>query len=458
MTVSGHLACFGSSDEIVKELQNDFVAVDKASIASRFVIEYAAARPPKGSRKLSTADYDRVLALASEITYFGTVSDSLKYELSNHSFELLKSGRLSLSDPHFERAMVDFQDAFYARLAKHAVAGRKSVHSAPKDPPDAAAPDDLDELERAARAEFGLPLSQIGEVLAVISASPFTAESGVGRCLHDDLIAYVTAEIPVERCAVLSVIALLTLRERADFLRPPSPYRPVDVYPWRFNRGLSYLRRPFIEERGPSGTELLWGRRALHQAMGYLAGLCTSGRLKDVRSDEMRKYQGRTVDRVGRLFNDRLAKSLEGTGNTVVRKEIKKFNGKRLQRATGDDLGDIDVLVAIPDSRRLVAMEGKCFSLAKTPAELANERDELFGELEKRTGAVARHLERTRWLEDNLIDVLHELRLAATDVESWSVEPLLILDSDLITRRLVGSPFPILVFHELKERLSEGTL
>jgi hypothetical protein len=434
-----HLACFGNSDKNLEEYQNDIIRTDQACIASRFVIEYVAARPSGGHHAFSISAYDRLIATASQITYYGQVSDSMHYKLSRHSFELLKSGRLASSDPQFETAIAAFQEAFCRRLTASCVEEYRNAMKAATNDLKERPPREVSELEDATATEFGLPISQLGTILAAIANSPFTSVPGFGECDKDGLLTYLSSELFLDRAVVASALDLFTLGARTEFLRPGKPHCPADVYPWRFNRGLSYLRRPLIADN----AKLLWGRRAILQAAGYLLGLCTTGRLKNVRTQEMRRYQGEIVNRLGDWFNERVAQTLADSGRFVVRKRVKKVNGKRLTRDSGEVLGDVDVLAAERIRRRILSIEAKCLSLAKTPADLANERDELFGNLENRTGAIGRHIERTEWLRAHLSDVLKELRIDPSDSERWSVAPLLVVDSDLVSARLTTPPFPI---------------
>ena len=129
------------------------------------------------------------------------------------------------------------------------------------------------------------------------------------------------------------------------------------------------------------------------------------------------------------------------------------MGGVRIARENGDDLGDIDVLAADPTRRCLIPIEAKCFSLAKTPAELANERNELFGDLQNSTGAVGRHLERSEWLRMHREDVLNDFRIDATQWESWSVKPIVVTDADLLSPRLVQSQLPVVTLTNLIDSL-----
>ena len=236
-----HLACFGQSNETMQECRNDMIAADRACVASRFVIESVATQPPTGSRALSMSMYDRLLAMASEIEYYGRVSDSLYYELSQHSFELLKSGRLALSAPQYEKAMADFYDAFYRRVAGSSVKeyhkAMRTTNGGPSEPP----PREVVELEDVTRIEFGISLRQLGAILGAIANSPFTSYAGIGGCDAHELLSYVASDVSLDEATTASALDQFTLGARADFLRPEKPYSAADVYPWRFNRALSYL-------------------------------------------------------------------------------------------------------------------------------------------------------------------------------------------------------------------------
>ena len=451
LTMATHLACFGDSDANIAEFQSDIVDVDKASLASRFVIEYAATCPPRGDTKFSIGAYDRLLAIASEIAYYGRVSDSLQYKLAAQDFELLRSGRLAHSDSRYESAMKAFQNEFYRRIAGKS---REEFYRALSTKVTSEQPDNAEEIERVTAAEFGLPMSKLVDVLALIASSPYTAASGLGSCERSAMVKYVSSNSGLAASVIDSTLLQFSLGERANFLSPSSPFRSTDVFPWRFNRGLSYLRRPLIIRLVDGSETCVWGRRALNQAAYYIVNLCTTGQLKNARSREMSAYQGRVANRVGQRFNDIVAAEISKLSRYIVRKQIKKFCGIRLERENGESLGDIDVLAAAPDSRLIFTIEAKCFALAKTPVELANERDELFGDLAGKSGAVGRHLERTKWLQDNLTDVLRELGIKDSNLDPWQIRPLMVLDSDLISPRLVPPPFSILVLDKLVEYLA----
>ena len=86
---------------------------------------------------------------------------------------------------------------------------------------------------------------------------------------------------------------------------------------------------------------------------------------------------------------------------------------------------------------------------------MKNEFDALFTDTESRTSAVTHHQERIDWLRkhlpdvrEHLPDVLIEFGLEPSEAESWTIEPILVLDSDLLSRYLVEPPFKVMAEDE----------
>ena len=58
LTVPTGRACFEGVEDVVKQLQEEFSDLAETAIASRFLIEYAAAEPPAGFRQVSLGSLD----------------------------------------------------------------------------------------------------------------------------------------------------------------------------------------------------------------------------------------------------------------------------------------------------------------------------------------------------------------------------------------------------------------
>ena len=252
-----------------------------------------------------------------------------------------------------------------------------------------------------------------------------------------------------DRPRVERAFELLALRSRAEFLSPLEPIRPVEAYPWRFSRELSYLRRP-LPVRPASGTEeVVWGVRHCFGSLSHLMDLCIGGRLK-TQTPQMRKFIGAMRDREGEEFNDFVADIYERFPGWVVRRRVKKVAGLRIQRESGQNLGDIDVLAADPKKRVLWAVEAKGLAFARNPAELANELKSTFQTTGDKKAAVDKHLERVSWLRDNLHSTLELLGIPASERRRWKVEPLFVVDHELQSPYIVRSPVPVVPMRVLE--------
>jgi hypothetical protein len=130
-------------------------------------------------------------------------------------------------------------------------------------------------------------------------------------------------------------------------------------------------------------------------------------------------------------------------------RKIDKLNGRRLTRANGDPLGDIDVLVAEPESRTLLNIDAKSGSAARTPreahSELANFRVTGTGKTD------ADHLlERAKLLEETLPDALRQLGVESS-ADGWRVRSAIVLKSPPVASLLDPSALLILGFVELAQ-------
>ncbi|SFI35834.1 hypothetical protein [Planctomicrobium piriforme] len=453
MQVATHLACYGNSPETRKEIQDDFVAIDRAAIASRFVIELTTTMPHNGSNNISLSCYDRLLALASEIANTGMDSDSHKYGISKRTLQVLGSGRVRQhTGERHNSAMSGFMNEFYDRIATNAPSKLRSK-LVPQQASHTGLPPWARKLDKAASSEFGFSLTEMMDIFGTIAWSERVDESGLGMADQDDLVMELSKELKIDERRAREALELITLRPRADFLKPPQPFVSTDVYPWRFNRALSYLRRPILLRQIYESRELIWGRRAVIQAANYLLTICTEGRLKGAHSAEMKSMQGELLRIRGDDFNRNVADELAKIPGVLAKAKVNKVNGNRIQAGKGQDLGDIDVLIVIPSLRLIQPAEVKSFSLAKTPVEMANEVKELFGDMETSGGAVGRHLRRCKWAEDHLPDILVEFRLGSSQTEDWRITPIIIIDDDLITPRLVNSPLPVVTFDKYRVQL-----
>ncbi|WP_146593614.1 hypothetical protein [Novipirellula galeiformis] len=443
--VGSHLSAMGDTVENRQSLQKDFEELRKASLASRFLMEYVSAIPPSGSDVFSTSAYDRVLAIAAEIVECGMLSDGLNHNLSEIEVNMTASQRLKFGESAYANAAEKIRNDFYNSKADASLNRDTKDHESETQ----RLPDDEDKIDKliddASLAEFGMLLEEVGTLIGGIGRSKFTNANGIGSASEVELIDYLDGASCISRDLIAQVVEQFAASPRKAFLKPPKPYTTSELWPWKFNRALSYLRKPLIKR----GDTLTWGRRSLIQSVGYLCDLVTSGRIKSPKSEAMEKLGGTLANRRGKQYDRELAGKVSALSGYTARPSMTEFSGNRLKRADGNPIGDVDVFVLDANTHTIFPIEAKAFTLAKTPSEVKNEFDALFTDTEDEMCAVSHHLERVAWLQSNLGDVLSEFGVDPGEADSWKIEPLLVLDSDLLSRHLTAPPFPVMTEKEL---------
>ena len=439
------VACFGTVQEAVEEMQRDGPILPTTAIAHRFVTEYVVARPPSGLRPFSLEAYDELIALAALLAGWGLDSDAIHYSLADPRLTVLESGRLGRSATEYEAAVEGFAGRAKAEQIARSSAAFSWMFQSPADPAPGP-PITASEFDEATEAEFGISITRIAEftdaLIEIGSEQPGPTKRLPERETRERA-ASVLRWSDVELDAAFS---LLTLEPRAQFLDPPTGFDLRDLYPWAFNRQLSYLRRPLLLRKESGGApEFVWGSRALIRVGEYLLNELIEGRLK-ASSNRMRSLQGRITSHSGKVFNDRVAEAYEATEGLTVRRRVTSIAGRRIEREPGQPLGDIDVLVADPSSKQMLLVETKDFSSARTPAEFSNEARKL-------REALKAHGERSTWLSAHLRDALRWLGIDHSATGTWRVEQLVVVSGEVFTPSFRELSVPVITLSSLRDKL-----
>jgi len=450
LTIPTRVACYGDLSDIVDDIIKEQTRLNAALVASRFAIEYAAAKPGDGPRPMSLSVYDRLLALAEQIVQWGFVDDLAHFRLADIEVEVTGSGRLAVDAGGYTETRESYlRQAFFPSHIKQATESfdkrwreRGTVDE-----------DFLKEVNSVTAAEFGLPLADIITFLVETRSVGYELPGPTKVMPQDRFVATLGDRLGWQKAEVERAIDLLALRPRSDYLSPPEPYERDDVYPWKFNRRLAYVRRPLILRCRKGAWEIAWGNRHLHLAGQHLVNVCLNGRLKP-RSSEMKAFIGRSLNEAGQEFNDRVADLFSGRSGIVVKRRVKKIRGEIIGGG-GTPLGDVDVLVGDVKRREILLIECKNLALARTPRELANEVQELFEGKHGRRSASERQIKRAEWVRGRLSGLLMDLGLSQK--RSWKVKPMIVVDAEPLSSWLRRSPVPVFSFRALREQL-QGSL
>lgn len=434
-TLPARISCFGETSDLVGELVDKSHRYARASMASRFLIEYVAACPPNGGQDLTLECYDRLLGLAAELISKATLSDAIHHGFSDSKLSMLPSGRLGVSTGD------RYQAGARALASSHAEILRRTSLQTPQPTPNASnfVPDEA--VEAAMAAEFGFSLTELasglGELVALgdknCATEPFVMkEEGVRENLKNEL-GWSSEKIE-------NFLNRLTLGPRIDFLAVGA-----DSYPWRFNRDHSYVRRPLIRRHGAEGTTLVWGARRTWVTGAYWMNLIYAGRLR-ASTKPMKSLLGVIRQEENRAFERRVGYVIGEAGCPLVEVSVDKVSGRRIMSVDRKDLGDVDVLGINPEKRIVIVAEAKDFELARVPAELANEVSSLLvGE----KSALYKHSRRVDWIRKYLPIVLRHFGVSEV-LPGWTVRPVIVTSRDLLSTQILTSEIPVVSIDGLR--------
>lgn len=399
LTIPTRMACYPDFD-LTRQLLDEIPEASRWALSSRFVVEYLASNTTDGIRPMTMALYDSLLALSSQLISWANLSDLVNYKIGDVRLIIHPTGRLEGRGDTLLSAHAAFKEEVAGEHFKGAVAsfGSHWDTNSTKEPDSFAT-----QLEEATRAEFGRSALEVSFLYAELMNIGDLQRTSVKSLPMAELVRELAERLEWGDQDVLGVLRQLVLTPRTNFLAPDAPFAKHDVWPWRFNRELSYLRRPVVI--APSG-EAWWGNVHIAEAMVNLQGLCIEGRL-DARSDEMKAFKAKANRLIGMEFNNRVADAAQSAGLTA-KKRLKKLAGVPIG-SPGASLGDIDVLAADAAGRRLLVVECKDLAMARTPYEYGHELNSLFVSRGNRPSIVDQQRAIANWVEANTNLALQEL-------------------------------------------------
>lgn len=463
LKIPTRLACYETETGVQERLKKQVPEANLAGIVYRFLAECVVAVPPSGSHPATTSRLDRLAATAAELQDIAAALDACMAGLSDVGWIINYLGELKLAerDP-FEQAQGSFLTS-HVRAAVGATDRSFESHWSSRDD-DEDSPSLIEataaKLDEAFKVETD-GLSQL-DVRALVEQlvlagddRPYEPE----RFLRADLETKLAGELGWEPSRVGAGLDFLLLKPRGSFYSDevqPS-WTKSDVQPWRFNRRLSLNRRPLVLRESKGGPEILFGKRQLWAAWPLQISYLLMSKFK-ADSDDLRRLLGGIGDERGKQFEDTVAGLYEKFPERFeVLKGRDNFGGKKVQRSPDQDLGDIDVLVAVPSQRELVAIEAKDIAMALTPSELADELATHFqtGDDARRPAAMDRHKERLEWLRQHLEDVLSEFSFDPGETGSWNVDGLFVTDDPVPSAYVIRPELPIISYRELEAALAK---
>lgn len=421
-------------------LRDESARFNQAGICCRFLIECAVAEPPAGQEPWSTRRYDRLMALCAEMIDWAYLDDAFHYEMSDNGLLINSEGELRLVEldryqvgraNHFDRHIEDQRRLATARFAR-----RFGVEEAPQ------ASSILERIDPLMELEAGASLSELFDLAHTAWSYARGRDVDVVVLERDAAEHLFAEELSWSQEKVSAVLTYLSMGHREDLLSPPTGTRS-DVIPSRFSRRWSLNRRPFLIR----GDEVVWGRRQVLAAIRIISGQISSGRFQDLAETEaLHDEVSAIASEAGRRFEQEVANAIREGGFTDLVESVTRLAGVPLERANGEDLGDIDVLVALPAKRVLFGIECKDLAGALTPTEVAGELAEHFDDSEGTS--TQKHSERIAWLRDHQAEALSELGID-DDPSLWTAEGLIVTAMPVLAPYISNVRFEIVDLNRL---------
>ncbi len=417
------------------EYERNFNEVNKSSLAMKFLIEYVTATPPSGTLPIGLLEYEYLLAICSLIIEWANSRDLFQYKIINNEISLLKSRRIGFDKATVNRLVdINYKASEYRLSATSNPLIQKYL------------PSDIinnlpSELDTAFLDEYNYTFTQFSSVITALLDIGDGIQPDIKIINKNELCTLVSELTTIDLSTSRKILTDISLMPRDDYLNPPAPFNKIDVYPWRFNRKLSFIRRPLIQYK----DDIIWGNRQLYHSWLFLIDLILEGKFK-AESKKLKSLVGTFADSRGDDFNDKVVSKLQEFNEFQVYPKVKKFNKLKVQSSDKNDLGDIDALIIIPETKKIIVAELKDFSFSKTPYEMYQQYLNVFCDNGKKLCYISKHKKRVNWIKDHIDDVLTRYNLPEG---AWKVDDVLITNEIIISNEYYHKNQKILLYSDL---------
>lgn len=429
--------CYGKYEDVFKDFMDEDSLIMRTALSLRTLIEFAAAEVYYGEKAICNSDLDFLVALMDHLLFLGATIDLIESKIGNPKMGLLPSGRLGVSKESFEK-MNKFSLEFkkdelieYSENYKNPATG--NIFSE----------EYINEVDRIFKDDFGIEFNLVTNLLDLLAH--ICIEEYKTSCLalfKDEFIDLLKKETNLSGLEIDCFFRHFALESRGNMGKPPVGYKHSDIFPWRYNRKLSYLLRPILLIKNAENKEVvIFSARHLSSASENLNYLLFNGLLKvDSQYKKINSLLASRNNVKGKEFRNEVANWLSENFNL----EVIPYEYKIPRKKQHKDYGDIDVL-AFDNTRKIIyCIECKNTKQTKIIYEFSVS---IQNYIEKQ---LPKHLNRVMWVKDNK-SVLSER--FNSDFSNYEVRSLLVSSFQLPLKLLENiSGVEIYSLNELKRK------
>lgn len=439
------IQCFSRYKDVLEEYSATELKLVTTSLSIRGLIEFVVAEPPSGKKEINTNDVDFLLALMGEIVSKGYSQDLIRFDLANPKIGLLKSGRIGFSREFFDKTLAQYseanrEDELFKYQENFADEYRVKNHSQSEEfEPDTY----MDTIDAVFNEELGITIPEIYGCSHVLTMHCYQNESScsiLNELEIEDILSRSICEMSKEK--MQAYLSVFVLESRGKFDMKPDTLPFHEVFPWRYNRVLSYLNNPIIKLKTKEEDKYFFSARFLMKAFENLYANFLDGSLKTkVDTPKIKSLLSERNKMKGSDFTNAVRDWLyENTDFQIIPHEV-KISVKGFLKADRN-YGDVDVMVIDHSKKTIYAIECKSTKQAKTIYEFQMDLNNYT------TKQVPKHEERNNWLIKNRKQIEEKFDLKNT----YKVRSIIISSHQLPIKFMQKTKLKIYSFSEVKSK------
>lgn len=404
--VPAKIACFSDYQTEIDRILDEEADLTTTSHAVRTLIEFVSVLQPQGKKQPNMDDVDMLLAFTNQLTEWGATNEAMYLGIYEPEIGLLPSGRIGTSKDFEAECLRPYAVAkTEAELFGYAEQFTYNYSPATAQREQSYVTKAHQEaLDQAFEQELCVAFSRLNLMVHILAFRGFEQQvscTAVTGTQIREILAKAQVPIPFNEEEIVAMLTLLTMVPRSLIMLPPTDgdYTQQDVFTWRYNRRLGYLRRPFVTVQKEGESVYLFGFRHLVASMRNMEFLLYTGQYPQfVKGGALDTWLGTIQHAKGKPFRNQAAAWFkQQPGLRVIDHEI---TPKHL--GCDKSFGDIDVLVIDDVEKIIYPVECKNITGAKNILEIKQELDEYLGRKpDDKKALVYKHVRRHEWLVAN---------------------------------------------------------
>lgn len=398
------IACFSDFQKEVEELMDSEHNFVTTAHATRILIEFVATKIPMGQTWPNFDEINELLALTNQLTEWGALSEAMRMGIEDPKMGLLPSGRIGTDKTVERKSFTPYAVAKAESTVFKYIEGFDYNYFPTRKTSDAQESDELKALDTAFKSEFGIKLTTLSKIISTLINEGFINAKSC-MILEEETLKVLLSKIDkITTEEIKTALQILTLLERKSISEPPEGYLDLDIFPWRYNRSISYIRRPLVKLISKGSIYYYFGYRHLMQYIDNLYYLLNSSKLPGVKSLEMKSWLAAVSGDKGNPFREAVKKWFkDNSGYEIIPDEIHIVkNAPKGHLEADKDYGDIDLFVIDHEQLIIYPIECKNIQGGRNVHEIKFEMDDYLGRDGKdKKAKICKHVERNDWLNAN---------------------------------------------------------